>query len=303
MTELNVVTGAFSYTGKYIARRLLALGKEVRTLTGHARHPDPFEGRVTAVPYSFDRPQELVEGLRGATTLYNTYWVRFPRGQVTFERVVENTRKLIRAAEEAGVRRIVHISITSASSRLPLPYFRGKGLLEEAIAASRLSYAIIRPTVVFGKEDVLINNIAWFLRHFPVFTIFDRGDYKLQPVYVEDLADLAVSAGQRGDNVALDAVGPETFTFEGLVRLIASAVGSKARIVHASPGVALLLSRLAGYVVGDVVLTRDEVAGLMMGLLVSSGSPTCPTRLSDWLAQNAATLGVHYASELRRHYS
>lgn len=300
--EVNVVTGAFGYTGKYITRRLLARGVQVRTLTGHPGRPNPFGPQVYVYPFNFDRPTELVRSLEGATTLYNTYWVRFNYGSVTFERAVENTRILIRAAEEAGVRRIVHISITNASPDSPLPYFRGKGLLEHAITNSRLSHAIIRPTVIFGAEDILINNIAWLLRRYPVFAIFGRGDYRLQPVYVEDVAELAVDVGRRKDNVALDAVGPEVYTFEELVRLMAEKLGRKIRLVHVGPGLGLALGRLIGRMVGDVLITEDEIKGLMANLLVSSGPPTCPTRFSEWLEQNATVLGTRYASELARHY-
>ena len=300
--ELNVVTGAFGYTGRYIARRLLSMGEQVATLTGHPERPNPFGGQVRVARFRFDDEGELARSLEGATTLYNTYWVRFPRGEVTFDKAVENTLALIRAARQAGVRRLVHISITNASVDSPFPYFWGKGVLERAIAGAGLSYAIIRPTVVFGPGDVLINNIAWFLRKFPVFAVFGAGDYPIQPVHVEDVAELAVSAAQAEGNVALDAVGPETYTFDEMVRLIAETVGSRARLAHLPPRLAHLLIRVAGCLVRDVVLTSDEVAGLMAGLLVSQDSPTGSTRLSDWLGQNAGVVGTGYASELRRHY-
>ena len=299
---LSVVTGAFGYTGKYITQRLLSMGKPVKTLTGHPNRPNPFGEQIGVAPLSFDDPVALVDNLQGAEVLYNTYWIRFTRGQVTFDKAIENTRTLIKAAENAGVRRIVHVSITNASANSPLPYFRGKGLLEEAITSSRLSYAIVRPTVIFGNEDILINNIAWFLRRFPVFPIFGSGSYRVQPIFVEDVAEIAVSAAHQSDNVTIDATGPETFTFEGLIRLIATKVGSSARLIHVRPWLALFLSRLTGYVVRDVVLTRDEIEGLMANLLISEGPPMGQTRLSDWLEQNMGLIGVSYASELSRHY-
>jgi len=300
--ELNVVTGAFGYTGKYITRRLLSMGKRVRTLTGHPSRQNPFGAQVSVCPFNFDNRSELTRSLRGATTLYNTYWVRFSHGHITFDKAVENTKALIRAAEEAGVRRIVHVSVTNPSEESPLPYFRAKGLLEKAIIHSRLSYAIIRPTVIFGAEDILINNIAWLLRRFPVFAIPGPGDYRLQPVFAEDVAEIAVSAAHDDENVTVDAVGPQIYTFDELVRLIAEKIHSRARIVHLRPGLALLLSRIIGRVVGDVVLTRDEVQGLMSNLLVSEGPPTGQTRLGDWLSENADSVGIRYASELKRHY-
>ena len=301
-TGLSAVTGAFGFTGNYITQRLLSMGMPVRTLTGHPNRPNNFGNEVDVFPLNFDNRAQLVSSLQGAEVLYNTYWIRFPRGRVTFDQAVTNTIALIRAAEEAGLRRIVHISITNASVDSPLPYFRGKALAEEAVVKSRLSHAILRPALLFGKEDILLNNIAWFLRRFPVFPVFGSGRHRVRPVFVEDLAELAVGAAQRDDDLAVDAVGPESMTFEELVRLIAASLGSRAKVLHLNPGLALLLSRLTGYLVRDVVLTRDEIDGLMEGLLGTQGPATGQTRLSDWLAHNAGTLGAGYSSELSRHY-
>ncbi|MCL4370560.1 MAG: NAD(P)H-binding protein [Chloroflexi bacterium] len=300
--ELNVVTGAFGFTGKYITRRLLDRGRDVLTLTGHPGRENPFGDRVSVAPFSFDNPEALTRAMRGASVLFNTYWVRFSYGRTTYQSAIDNTRTLIRAAREASVRRVVHISITNASMDSTLPYFRGKGIVEEIVMDSGMSYAIIRPTVIFGTEGILINNIAWLLRRFPLFTIPGSGDYRLQPVYVEDVADIAVRAADGIDNLVGVAVGPEVYSYSDLVRLIAATVGSRALLVHLPPGQVLALSELIGYLVKDVVLTRDEIDGLMAGLLVSSGPPTGRTRLSEWLAQNADRLGTRYASELARHY-
>ncbi len=299
--ELNVVTGAFSYTGRYITKRLLSLGKQVITLTGRRNGENLFGHQVKAFPFNFANPSQLTENLRGATTLYNTYWVRFPHGEVTFAKAVENSKTLIKAAEDAGIRRIVHISITNPSEESSFPYFRGKALVEKAIVHSRLSYAIIRPTVIFSREDILINNIAWLLRRFPIFAVFGAGDYRIQPVFVEDVVEIAVSAGQKDNNVVMDAVGPEVLTFDELVRLIANKIRSRARIVHLRPGLALFFGKMIGYWVRDVVLTKEEIEGLMANLLVSASPPTGQRRLSEWLEQNANSVGTKYTSDLKRH--
>ena len=218
---MNVVTGAFGYTGKSIARRLLQSGETVVTLTGNPGRTNEFGAAVKAVPFRFDDPEAMAASIRGARVLYNTYWVRFDRGDASHDRAVKNTVALIRAAEMAGVQRIVHISITNPSVSSGLPYFRGKALLEEEIRRSKMSYAIVRPTVIFGAEDILINNIAFLLRKMPVFLVPGDGEYRLQPVYVEDVAQIAVDAGRQPENMIVDAVGPETFPFEQLVRLMA----------------------------------------------------------------------------------
>jgi NADH dehydrogenase len=109
------VTGAFSYSGKYIAKRLLARGEEVITLTGHPDRPDPFGGKVKAYPLDFDEAR-MTRSLQGVEVLVNTYWVRFDKGENTQPRAVENTRRLVSAAKAAGVKRIVHISLLLGQS-------------------------------------------------------------------------------------------------------------------------------------------------------------------------------------------
>ena len=300
--RVNMVTGAFSYTGRYIARRLLAMGERVRTITGHPDRDHPFGNWVETFPYTFDQPEALVASLRGVEVLYNNYWIRFPYGEMTFDRAVENTRILIDAARRAGVKRVVHMSITNADERSPLPYFRGKGIVERLIREVGLSYAILRPTVIFGKEDILINNIAWFLRRFPVFGVLGDGTYRVQPIYVDDLAELAVDAAHQEKNLVMDAAGPETFTFDELVHVVKETIHSDAKILHLPPWLPLIFSQIVGKFVNDVILTKDEVVGLMEDLLHSQDAPKGKTRLSSWLEENSASVGTKYASELKRHY-
>ncbi len=297
--SLSVVTGAFGFTGGYIARRLLAMGENVRTLTNHPRDGAAFQ----VAPLNFQDREGLVRSMAGATVLYNTYWVRFAYKDIDHAKAVDNTRRLIRAAEEAGIKRIVHVSITNPSIDSALPYFKGKAEVEEAVRSSSLSNAILRPAVVFGQEDILINNVAWLLRRFPFFAIPGAGDYGVQPIFVEDLADLAVAAGKSSDNQVTDAVGPETYSYVDLVRLIRKTVASRSRIVHLSPTLVWVASRALGWFTHDVVLTQDEVRGLMANLLVSKQPPTGKTSLRAWLRENARTIGTNYASELARHYS
>lgn len=299
---LSVVTGAFGYTGRHIAERLVDTGVPVRTITGHPDRANPFGSRVSVAPMDFHDPAGLVRALEGADTLYNTYWIRFPRGEITFDKAVQNTEKLVTAAREAGARRIVHVSITGASVSSSLPYFRGKGQAEQIVEQSGLSYVIVRPTLVFGRDDVLVNNIAWGLRRFPLFPVFGRGDYHVQPIHVDDLADIAVTAADESMDLTVDAAGPETFTYEEMVRNIAGGIAAHGRPIHVSPSVALVLTRALGVLVRDVVLTRHEIGGLMAGLLVSESAPTGTTRFSDWLLEHGDSLGRRYVSELGRHY-
>jgi NADH dehydrogenase len=302
-TELDLVTGAFSYSGSHIADRLLAAGRQVRTLTFHPERPHPLRERVQALRYRFDDPAALTQALEGVTTLYNTYWVRFDHGPTTFAGAIDNSRMLFDAARRAGVARIVHVSIANPSLDSPLPYYRGKALVERALEEVGLPYAVVRPTWIFGGEhEILANNIAWILRHMPIFAVPGNGRYPVQPVHIDDLVEICLEAAQADENVILDAAGPETMTFDGLVNAIRRATGSRALSVHL-PAIAMAaVARALGLVVRDVVLTPDEIKGLTAGLLVSHQPPRGRIAFSDWLDKQTGSLGRSYANELRRHY-
>jgi NADH dehydrogenase len=297
-----VVTGAFGYIGRYIADQLLENGRQVKTITTHPNKPNPFGPAVQAFPYNFEDPERLEANLVGADTLYNTYWIRFEHSGMTFEQAVANTRILFHCAVRAGVRKIVHIGVTQASVDSPLPYYAGKARQEEALKETGLPYAIIRPTLVFGKEEILANNIAWLLRKFPVFPIAGDGQYRLQPIYVKDLASLAIAQAQDMRSETIDAIGPEHYTFQEFVQTIASAIGSNALIVHLPPWATLFLGKIVGLFLRDVILTKNELRGLMDNTLTSEQPPNASTKFSEWLEENYQTMGRDYSSELDRHF-
>lgn len=299
---LDVVTGAFSYSGGYVAERLLAAGRRVATLTAHPERPSPLQGRIAAHPLDFARPDRLAESLRGVDTLYNNYWVRFAHGGMTHEGAVRNSEILFQAAAKAGVRRIVHVSIANADPDSDLPYYRGKGRVEQALKASGPSYAILGPTVLFGGQDVLINNIAWMLRRFPVFAVIGDGRYPIQPVAVEDLADLAVAAGAGDANTVSDAVGPEVYAYEDLVRLVAARVGRDVPIVKVGRRMGLAMAAGLGLLTRDVVLTAEEVDGLTRGLLKSKRPATGWRSFKAWLEAEGGGIGLEYRNEVKRHF-
>jgi NADH dehydrogenase len=298
--ELHIVTGAFGYSGRYITKRLLEAGRQVRTLTNSLHRPNPFGPAVEARPFTFEEPDKLVASLSGARVLYNTYWVRFNTADFRQSIAVKNTLTLFEAAKRAGVERVVHVSITNPSEDSPLEYFNGKARLEKALVESGLSYAILRPTVLFGQEDILVNNIAWMLRRFPVFGVFGDGAYRLQPIYVDDLAKLAVEQGSSRQNAVIDAIGPETFTYRELVATVARAIGKPRRVVSVPPEFGYLVGRLVGLCVRDLTITREEIAGLMHELLYTESPPVGATKLTDWAREHAEELGRRYASELAR---
>jgi NADH dehydrogenase len=298
----DVVTGAFSFTGRFIARRLITQERRVKTLTNHPQRAGTEDITAEVAPLQFSDRDALVASLRGADVLYNTYWVRFRHGRVRFGDAVANTRILLGAARDAGVRKVVHISVSNPSEDSSLDYYAGKARAERAVRESGLAWAIVRPTLVFGQGDILINNIAWLLRRLPIFGIPGRGDYRLQPVAGEDVAEIATWAAEQNDSVTVDAAGPDIIYYSEMVESIAIAVGRHARFVYMSPRMALRTAGLIGRVVKDVVLNEPELEGLMQEMLVSHERPRGTRRLDNWLLTSAATLGKTYASELDRHW-
>jgi uncharacterized protein YbjT (DUF2867 family) len=285
MTTL-AVTGASSFTGRFIAQRLIEAGHQVRDLTRS----------------DLAGPQRMQAALQGSDTLYNTFWIRFERGPITYAWAIDRSRMLFEAARRAGVRRIVHISVINASHNAPTAYFRAKAVVEEALVATGIGHAIVRPTVTFGPGDILVNNLAWTLRHLPAFGIPGDGRYPIQPVHVEDVAEVAVRAGSMAETLTLDVGGPDIFTFNEFVALVRRAIGSRALVVHMPVIASLAAARLIGLVVRDVVLTRHEVTELQEHLMFSTQPPAGTIGLGDWLKENADGLGRQWSSELDRHF-
>lgn len=300
--KFDVVTGAFGFTGRFIARRLMAEERRIKTLTNHPQRAGAEDIKAEVAPLQFEDRVALVESLRGADVLYNTYWVRFRHGKTGFGEAIANTRILLGAAKEAGVRRVVHISVSNPSEDSRLDYYAGKARTERIVRESGLSWAIVRPTLVFGTGDILLNNIAWLLRHMPVFVVPGLGTYRIQPVAGEDVAEIATWAAAQVDNVTVDAAGPDTMTYLELVEAIAIAVGRRPRFMYMSPRMTLRLGNLVGRVMNDVLLNRQELEGLMDELLVSHERARGTRRLDNWLLTSAYTLGRAYSSELERHW-
>lgn len=298
----HAVTGAFGFSGKYIARRLLEAGRSVVTLTNSPNRPNSFDGKVEVRCLSFDDPELLIKSLKDVEVLYNTYWVRFNHNLFTHSDAVRNTLVLFDAAKKAGVKKVVHVSITNPDVNSPLEYFKDKGILENALIESGVSYSIVRPAVLFGDEDILINNIAWTLRKFPVFGMFGDGSkYHVCPIYVDDLAKIMVEEGEKSENGVINALGPEDFTYIELVQMIGKTIGCQRKVMSIPPELGYLTSRVIGLFVGDVFVTREEIKGLMADLLHVKGAvPKGTTVLSEWVKDNADSLGVRYASELAR---
>ena len=297
----DAVTGATSYTGRFIGARLVASERRIIDLTRDPSSPHPLGPLATSASFDAD-PDRLASTLDGVDTLYNTFWIRFERGPITYEWAVERSRALIDAAVRAGVKRIVHLSVINAAPDAPTPYFRAKAAVEQILAESGIGHGIVRPTITFGPGDILVNNLAWTLRHLPAFGIPGDGRYRIQTVHIDDIVDAVLQLGSTTGSLTVDAAGPDVYAFEDFVGLVRGAVGSSALVVHMPTWMSLAAARLIGLAVRDVVLTRDEVVEMQSGLMTSPAPPTGRVRLADWLAEHGESLGRSWSSELDRHY-
>jgi uncharacterized protein YbjT (DUF2867 family) len=300
---VHVVTGAFSFTGGYVARALLARGERVRTLSRRPDSGHPLAAEVEYARLQFADEEALTRDLQGATTLFNTYWVRYPRAEVTWDVVLANTRALLRAARWAGVRRVVLFSVSNASEASPYGYFRAKAVAERELRQSGIPFTIVRPTLIFGWGELLLSNIAWTLRRSPVFLVPTGGRYAVQPVSAEETAELAVELAGRSDDVEVDAAGPAVYSFAELVAAVRRAIGARCRLIRCPPAVVLATTRAASLPLRDVLISREELAALRDDLLVSHEPPRTTKRLEDWLAEESGTLGCSFVSERKRNWS
>jgi NADH dehydrogenase len=297
---LHAVTGALGYTGRSLTEQLLERGVRVRTLTNSPQRPNPFGERLQIHALAFESPAALVRSLEGVDVLFNTYWVRFNHRLFTFERAVANSKALFEAARRAGVGRIVHVSILHARAADDLGYYRGKHEVEAALEACGVAHAVLRPGVLFGRGDILVNNIAWVVRHLPLFGVFGDGRYRLRPLHVDDMAALMLDHASRDGNTRADAVGPEGFEYGELVRTIADIIGVRRPVVRVPPALGHAVARAVNPFVKDVIITREEIEGLMRGLLDSDAPAAGHVKLTEWAASHAESLGRRYASEVGR---
>lgn len=297
MARRAVVTGAFSYTGAAVAAELSARGWQVDTLTNRNAPPG---SPIRSSPLRFER-EHLRRELSGADAFVNTYWVRLPHGGQSFETAVERSGMLLDAAAAAGVSRLVHVSVSNAAQGRNLGYYRGKAEVEEKVRSLPLAHAIVRPTLVVGPSDVLTANIAWLLRRFPFFPV-PAASARLQPITLADTARVIADAVEGEGNLELDAAGPEVMTFRQYVALVAQACGVR-RLLFGAPGwLALAGLRLVEPLLGDVVLTREELLGLSQELLLSHEPPRGREPVGRWLAAHGDGLGRHYVNDVRRHF-
>ncbi len=296
------LTGAFSYSGRYIAKKLLSKGIKIRALTNHPK-PELFpQHSIPVFPLQFKEEGPLIDFLKGTEVFINTYWIRYPHKEQTHEKAATNIQFLTQCAKRAGIKKIIHLSVSNPSEESALSYYKGKAQAEKMIKESGLSYLILRPTLIFGLEDILINNIAWLLHAFPFFVLPSPVDYSVQPIYAGDVADIAYEHLLCKESKTIDAAGEEVYRMDELVRMISRSIGLPRPVLLWPKPIAQGCIKMLSLMLQDRVLTGEELCGLMGNLLISFEKPRGKTSFKKWLNQYGSRLGKTYTNDFKRYY-
>ena len=306
--DVAAVTGAWSFSGRHVAHRLLANGWTLRSISNRSPHPDddPYHGQVRRIEYTHDIDRLATE-LRTCRVLVSNLWTRHDKPPIGHKgpwlshlQAVDQSAVLIMAAAQAGVERLVWTSITNPGQDPDLSYFAGKAVVEQLVRRSGLSYAILRPACFFGGGGILIDNVAWAAQRLPFVPIPDGPPYRIRPIHVEDYADLVVEATASSDDYTIDAVGPDRPEFGELIREVAEAAGSHAKALRLPIKACRLSYAVAGRILGETVLSDDELTGLSRNRLDSKAESTGSTSLLDWIRTTDEKLGRRFRREPHR---
>ena len=301
------VSGAWSYSGRDVAARLLRAGYTVVSLTNRpVPDPDPHAGAVARIPYDF-APGALERSLDGVEVLACAYWTRHDRAPVGHQGpwtshalAVERSARIIDAAVRAGVSRLVWTSIANPGLDPDLSYYAGKAAVERLVEGSGLPHAILRPACFFGPGGILIENVAWAARHLPCVPIPAGPRYRIRPIHIDDYARAVVDAVGATGTFVRDATGPDRIEFGELVDYLASLTGGRARVVRLPIPACAVLYRLASGVMRETILTTDELKGLARNRLDSVEEPVGRIGLRAWLQDNVSMIGSRFLREPRR---
>jgi len=295
-----LMLGGGGFIGRYVVARLAAAGHRVTVLTrrrASVRHLIllPTVDVIEGDPYDRGTLQRLAVPATAAINLVGTL---HERGRDTFARVhVDLPRLLVEACHAAGVRRVLHVSAHGADADGPSRYLRSKGAGEVVIEQSGLDFTIFRPSVVFGREDRLLNLFARMARLLPVLAVASAQS-RFQPVYVRDVAHCVAMAlredltiGQR-----YDLCGPKVYTLRELVRYAAEVSGNPRPVLSLGAG-ASKLQAMALELLPGKLLTRDNLASMSRDNVCSGPFPPVfgwvPTALEavapSWLSPQAGT--------------
>ncbi len=247
------VTGATGFVGSHLCRELAARGHAVTALVREGSSAERLAGEnISFARGDITRPESLPPAFQGCDAVVHLVGIIRERPGQTFEGIhAEGTASVVRAARQAGVRRLVHMSAAGTRPDAASSYHRTKWLGEEAVRASGLEWVVLRPSLIFGRGDGFTTTMMDLVRRAPVVPVIGSGKNLMQPVAVGDVcAAFAASVEEeRHTGQTYELGGPDRLTYEEIVRMVVRAMGLRRRFVHIPAGlmmpVAAVLSRLS----------------------------------------------------------
>jgi uncharacterized protein YbjT (DUF2867 family) len=278
--KLVTVFGGTGFLGRRIVRRLLGRGFTVRVA---ARHPKrvqavfrPDEPAPLAVAADVHDDVAVAAALVGAQGAVNAVSLYVETGRASFDAVhVDGAARLAKCAREVGVERLVHVSGIGADPESTAPYIRARGRGEFAVLQAFGAATLVRPAVMFGPDDAFLTRLVTLVWTLPIYPMFGRGQTRLQPVYVDDVAEAIARVLDRSDGAdrpCYELGGPRIYTYQELLQSIANEMGTRVRTVPMPFAVWQALARVAEFLPG-APLTRNQIALMRRDNIASDDMP------------------------------
>lgn len=309
LPPLVTVFGGSGFVGRYVVRALAKRGYRIRVavrrpdLAGFLR-PDGYPGQIALMQANLRNRQSVDRAVAGASHVVNCVGILFESGKNKFDAVQDLGAKAIAEATAAAGAKLTHISAIGADVKSASSYARSKGRGEEAILAALPDAVILRPSIVFGKEDNFFNKFAAMARNLPFLPLIGGGKTKFQPVFVGDVAEAVARSvdGKVATGTTYELGGPEVMTFRNCLETILRVTCRKRRFVSLPFGIASLIGKIAQSVpLITPPLTSDQVTLLRTDTVVSDNAAKEDRTLSGLGIQPTLLTNVlqHYVVHYR----
>jgi NADH dehydrogenase len=275
---LVTVFGGSGFVGRHVVRALAKRDYRIRVavrrpeLAGHLQ-PLGKVGQINIVQANLRYPASIKAAMRDAGIVVNLVGILAESGKQSFDAVQgQGAGAIAQAAAEIGAR-MVHVSAIGADANSDSAYARAKAAGEQAVLAAVPSATILRPSVVFGPEDLFTNRFASLARMAPVLPVFGA-DTRMQPVYVGDVATAVAKAvdGKAKAGATYELGGPEVLTMNEIIEIILATIERKRMLLPVPMGIAKLKSYVLQFAPGAFKLTPDQVALLKTDNVVSDAA-------------------------------
>jgi uncharacterized protein YbjT (DUF2867 family) len=276
--EKVTVFGGTGFLGRRIVQHLLEADFSVRVAS---RHPERAAALFPDVHFGFESTHadinddgSVAAAVAGVIGVVNAVSLYMESGQLTFHTVhVEGAARVARLAREAGVKRLVHVSGIGSDTKSTSPYIRSRGEGDRVVREALPTTTLIRPSVMFGRGDAFVSPIAAMLRRLPVFPLFGGGQTRLQPAYVEDVAEAITRATRElHSGMCYELGGPRVYTYRSLLEVIAQSLAKKPLLVPV-PFDLWRMFAVAAELFPQPPITRDQVELMQIDNVVSLDLP------------------------------